>query len=173
MKLSDLANIVVVRNHIGIVLNDKSVSEKTDFRKLNDIRIKLDKEFIKAVKDLNFDNLFPVDSGSGTILNITEELKQKFLKWNPDKEPVSDISLDKPGIAIATVLEGTKLDSVQDLKSVVVLEQSSPDKKMIEEDDHEDADMIAERVRQQKEQLKKEGRSNKRISKVKDNASEK
>jgi hypothetical protein len=170
MKISDLADLVVVRNHIGIVLNDKSVSEKTDFRKLNDIRIKLDKEFIKAVKDLNFDNLFPVDCTKGVTFQVTENLKKELGVIS------SDASLPKTGVTTTTV-DGTQADSsLLDCspvdcpvhKSVVVLGPKDED-----ETDTEDADMIAERVRQQKEQLKKEGRSNKRISKAKENATEK
>ena len=59
MKISDLAALVTVRNHINTVMNDKGVSSKDDFRPLNDIRIKLDKKFIEVLRGTSIDDLFP------------------------------------------------------------------------------------------------------------------
>jgi hypothetical protein len=59
MKISDLAALVTVRNHINVVMNDKGVSGKDDFRPLNDMRIKLDKKFIEVLRETNIDDLFP------------------------------------------------------------------------------------------------------------------
>ena len=57
MKISDLAAIVTVRNHIQVVINDKSVTSKDDFRPLFDAKSKLDKKFIEVVKNLDFNDL--------------------------------------------------------------------------------------------------------------------
>ena len=59
MKISDLAALVTVRNHINVVMNDKGVSSKDDFRTLNDVRVKLDKKFIEVLKGTDVDDLFP------------------------------------------------------------------------------------------------------------------
>ncbi len=59
MKISDLAALVQVRNHILTVINDKSVSNRDDFKPLNDARMKLDKKFVEIVKGLDVDTIFP------------------------------------------------------------------------------------------------------------------
>jgi hypothetical protein len=58
MKITELAALVQVRNHILTVLNDKSVTNRDEFRPLNDIRLKLDKKFVEIVKDLDVDCIF-------------------------------------------------------------------------------------------------------------------
>lgn len=50
MKLSDLAALVTVRNHILTVINDKSVTEKGEHRYLNKVRLELDKKFVSIMK---------------------------------------------------------------------------------------------------------------------------
>lgn len=59
MKITDLAALVQVRNHILTVINDKSVTNREEFRPLNDARLRLDKKFVEIVKDLDADSIFP------------------------------------------------------------------------------------------------------------------
>lgn len=59
MKISDLAALVQVRNHILTVINDKSVTNRDEFKPLNEARLKLDKKFVEIVKDLDIDSIFP------------------------------------------------------------------------------------------------------------------
>jgi hypothetical protein len=61
MKISDLASLVTVRNHILTVMGDKSATTKEDFKPLNQARIKLDKRFVEIVKEIDVDDLFPND----------------------------------------------------------------------------------------------------------------
>lgn len=59
MKITDLAALVQVRNHVLTVINDKSVTNRDDFKPLNEVRIKLDKKFVEVVKTLDVDSIFP------------------------------------------------------------------------------------------------------------------
>lgn len=59
MKISDLAALVQVRNHILTVINDKSVTNRDEFKPLNEARLKLDKKFVEIVKDIDVDSMFP------------------------------------------------------------------------------------------------------------------
>lgn len=54
MKISDLAALVTVRNHIGVVINDKSASDRGDFRALDTVRLALDKKFVEVVKSFSY-----------------------------------------------------------------------------------------------------------------------
>jgi hypothetical protein len=59
MKIQDLAALVQVRNHILTVINDKSVTNRDEFKPLNEARLKLDKKFVEIVKDIDVDSMFP------------------------------------------------------------------------------------------------------------------
>lgn len=54
MKISDLAALVTVRNHILTVINDKTVTNRDEFQPLNKVRIALDKKFVQAVKSFSY-----------------------------------------------------------------------------------------------------------------------
>lgn len=58
VKLQDLANLIIVRNHIITVMNDKYITKKEETRALNDIRVKIDREFVKEVSSFNVEDLF-------------------------------------------------------------------------------------------------------------------
>jgi hypothetical protein len=91
MKISDLAALVTVRNHILIVINDKSVTNRDEFQPLNKVRIALDKKFVDIVKafsyekddkvEANVDGIFPneltiVKVGGNGYSPTAEELEQ-------------------------------------------------------------------------------------------------
>ncbi len=59
MKITDLAAIAAVSNHIKLVMNDTTVSKKEDFKALNLARLALDKKFIEVVKNLDPDTVIP------------------------------------------------------------------------------------------------------------------
>jgi hypothetical protein len=71
MKISDLAALVTVRNHILTVINDKSVTNRDEFQPLNKVRIALDKKFVEIIKsfsyekdekvEANVDGIFPTE----------------------------------------------------------------------------------------------------------------
>jgi hypothetical protein len=75
MKLNDLADLVIVRNHILTVLNDKSATTKEEFRPLNAMRILLDKQFVKEVQDLNFDEPVEESVPSKPARNAIKKIK--------------------------------------------------------------------------------------------------
>jgi hypothetical protein len=232
MKISDLAALVTVRNHINVVMNDKGVSSKDDFRTLNDVRVKLDKKFIEVLKGTDVDDLFPnelllVKVGDDNYKPTALELENwrsvfEASKNDPDFKifshnavSVVKFELNKDGgitIVPADSLPTVEIGSsaIKDLHEAIdniekkvaqsnqtSLDLSSPNgflddadtttdrqsdeataeiKKFKGEvkpnpvDDSEEAELalIAERVKAQKELLKKQGRSNKRVSKKDD-----
>jgi hypothetical protein len=91
MKISDLAALVTVRNHILTVINDKSVTNRDEFQPLNKVRIALDKKFVDIVKsfsyekdekiEANVDGIFPneltiVKVGGNGYSPTAEDLEQ-------------------------------------------------------------------------------------------------
>lgn len=47
-KLQDLANLVAVRNHLGLLVAQRNVTNTETYKLLNGIQLKLDREFISA-----------------------------------------------------------------------------------------------------------------------------
>jgi hypothetical protein len=152
MNILELAAIVTVRNHINTVMNDKSVSNKEDFRPLNEVRVKLDKKFVSVLKELDIETCFS-NNNSSPVLNISNSLVKKEVEKNIP-EQLSLLLEDKASFE-RTYDEGVPSQDIS--KTEVVDEEAA------------DLALIAERVKAQKELLKKEGRSNKR--KVKDDTS--
>jgi hypothetical protein len=152
MNILDLAAIVTVRNHINTVMNDKSVSNKEDFRPLNEVRVKLDKKFVSVLKELDVETLLSKEKPS----QEPEIFVSNSLVKNDEKDNVST-QLNLPlEIVDKSSFERTYEEGVS----------SAISKAEIVDDEAADLVLIAERVKAQKDQLKKEGRSNKR--KVKD-----
>jgi len=201
MKLSDLADLVVVRNHINTVINDKSITSRDDFRPLNNARSKLDQKFVEGIKALDFDNLFYVNivkhqqaqyleglGGFGIVLPSPEGPRTSgYLNIQSDGSvsisSKDGITIKSPGIEMAQLsfpLNFTTTsvvgDGVWEDPENAQRNETEVDVKVSEaEEDPEAAEMalIAERVKAQKELLKKEGRSNKRVSKVKEDVTDK
>jgi hypothetical protein len=151
MNILELAAIVTVRNHINTVMNDKSVSNKEDFRPLNEVRVKLDKKFVSVLKELDIETCFS-NNNSSPVLNISNSLVKKEVKETIPEQPSLPLE-DK-----------TSFERTYD-KGVPAQDVAKIDNK--EDDEAADLALIEESVKAQKEQLKKEGRSNKRISKAK------
>jgi hypothetical protein len=235
MKISDLAALVTVRNHINVVMNDKGVSSKDDFRTLNDVRVKLDKKFIEVLKGTDVEDLFPnelllVKVGDDNYKPTALELENwrsvfEASKNDPDFKifshnavSVVKFELNKDGgitIVPADSLPTVEIGSsaIRDLheatanieKKVTQSSQMSFDQSLdlsssngfledstqdhpnndsnqepikkfrgevkqepIEDPEEAELALIAERVKAQKELLKKQGRSNKRVSKKDD-----
>jgi hypothetical protein len=78
MKISDLAALVQVRTHILTVINDKSVTNRDDFKPLNDARMKLDKKFVEIVKTLDMDELLIVKVSGPSTSQDLENLRDIF-----------------------------------------------------------------------------------------------
>lgn len=58
MDMKELADLVVVRNHLATLIDTqwrviKSVDNTVDFKKLNDIRSDLDRKFVSGILELN------------------------------------------------------------------------------------------------------------------------
>lgn len=146
MILTELANLVIVRNHINVVLNDKSVTTKTEFRELNDIRTKLDKKFVESLKQLDVN----------TLLNFDATL---------DSEPETEIFNDPP--VSVNVQDNQNIIKVTDSSEplVDVKIEEAPKTEVDNTMSPEDSETLEKLLQAQKAKLKKEGRSNKRISK--------
>jgi NACalpha-BTF3-like transcription factor len=155
MKLSELADLVTVRNHINAVINDQGLVPKTEFKPLYLTRVKLDKKFISAINELDIDKLFSDD-------NSIYPYKGFSVEYALINKPVEcGAQLELPG------LEPT--DGVWEDPDASTVKADEP--KTEEDIEAEDLALIAARVKAQKDQLKKEGRSNKRISKAKNDSS--
>lgn len=167
MNIADLAAIVTVRNHINIVMNDKTVSSKDDFKPLNEARIKLDKKFIEALRNISIENLLP----STRILcedNYKPPAACSSLITPTVQEQLSlNLSPSPDGILEEAETPPDHLDDTEQARyeESVELDQQDPEAA--------DLALIAARVKAQKEQLKKEGRSNKRVSKAKEDGTDK
>jgi len=183
MKITDLAALVTVRNHIATVMNDKSVSGKDDFRPLNDARIKLDKKFIAALKETDVESLFsdnvviyfndpniipaPFQETGRAVSQASETLTLELPPTDGVWED-ADTTPDHPDDTedARRSLREQRNEEIDDRRQGNLPNLAEAEA----EADAEAAELalIAERVKVQKEQLKKEGRSNKRISKAKE-----
>lgn len=186
LSLSDLADLVVVRNHINIVLNDKSATEKSDFRALNEARIKLDKKFVEGVKGLDFDNLVLPPTQYLTVK--TPGLDLPHTSGYVHVESTKDIlSIEKSESVISPKFSSDEIDlksspsgiwdedpnqednDFKALSEVInphydhILYQDSA--KAQEGVANDDSELFEARLMAQKEQLKKDCRSNKRKAK--------
>ena len=156
MNIYDLSAIVTVRDRLNTMLNGMRIN-KDDFKDLNHALIRLDRSFLKGIQELDFDALIP---SSGYIQKIEEDpdrIRGKLQEAVIFDEAQLSLPLDHPETAV-------KIKVVAE--SNVLAEKS-------DKENSEDAELalIAQRVNAQKEKLKKEGRSNKRISKAVDDAS--
>jgi hypothetical protein len=167
MNISDLAALITVRNHINVVMNDKGVSSKDDFRPLNDFRTKLDKKFISILRETNVDDLFELAKIAGICYVDIGYVSSNITQPNTTEIGSSDISdFNKSASEIETDLSSS--DGVWEDADTTI---DSPDDGRGAEE--AELALIAERVKAQKELLKKQGRSNKRVSKKKDDSSQK
>lgn len=207
MKISDLAALVTVRNHINVVMNDKGVSSKDDFRPLNDIRIKLDKKFIVVLRETNIDDLFTdqiiaarpdvfelglsaIDNLSSALSEIESEIEKKVeidLSSSDgvceDADTTPDHPDDEKAALYRVQAKYSQREDEMELEEKVGRNLTDKEKSKIhdhyfpepEKNDTEEAELalIAERVKAQKELLKKQGRSNKRVPKKEDDTSQK
>ena len=226
MKISDLADLVVVRNHINVVIeaassvrrNEKGDIDKSEFRALNNARLLLDQKFVEAIRALDFDNLFPnypspmdtfistsgnieitsdqnlkLTSDSGIKIGSAEYNKDSYQQNLPLNQTNHTITVDTDGVwedadttpdhpndeKAAACLVEAKYKEKANFSAITVKSQDAKENGLryheIEKDDTEAAELalIAERVKAQKEQLKKEGRSNKRVSKAKEDGAAK
>lgn len=159
MSLADLSNLVIVANHINEIVNDKSISTKDDVRVLNTIRTRLNKKFLEELKTLDIDSLFTksifgnVDSGV-IALSTTHELTSD--NFHVNSKYISGIYEESN---VEKVLEES-----EDESQPVEAAQTTALEVIKAEPIVEDELNISDKIKAQKDKLKKEGRSNKRIS---------
>lgn len=161
MKISELADLVAVRNHISIIIGDKSVCSKDDVRPLNDARIKLDKKFLAELRDVDVEGLFshPITFNAQTSAVPMITLSTKTVE-NTVSQANEQLTLGLSSQDGIWEDADTTPDIPDEYNESV---EPSPEAEEAEDDDEAaELALIAERVKAQKEQLKKEGRSNKR-----------
>jgi hypothetical protein len=61
MKISTLADLVTVRNHLAVIMNNTSVIKKENYKIADTILRSIDNAFIEAVKTLDLDKLEEVE----------------------------------------------------------------------------------------------------------------
>jgi len=200
MKISDLADLVVVRNHINVVIEamssvrrtEKGDSDKTEFRTLNNTRVKLDQRFVDAIKELDLDNLFPseyikaseqirINTDGDLSISSPSGIKTSSPTPYVDKAVFSSqysqmsLPLTQINTTIVTGTDGVweDVDTPPDHPEDTVEGRDLIHETKPEDPEAAELALIAERVKAQKEQLKKEGRSNKRVSKAKEDVAAK
>jgi hypothetical protein len=198
MNLHDLAALVEVRNHIPVLLNNKNLTTKGDFRLLVNAMNKLDQQFVEAVKALDYYNLFP-QQVRYSLAKEPEVHTSGYIHVESAKDVMEGIQILSPANPNATIKIVTEDDDLksspsgvweEDLESDAEIKQTAEDKDFkifnsaiepkYNHTMHNDAKTsdddevwIAERLKAQKEQLKKQGRSNKRVSKSKEDDAKK
>lgn len=146
MNLHDLAALVEVRNHIPVLLNNKNLTTKGDFRLLVNAMNKLDQQFVEAVKALDYNNLFPPDMRCVTISSAGDiQLGLKELPYHTSgyihvestkdvMEGVQVISPANPNATVQLVTEDVDLKSSpsgvweEDLELEAEVKQAAEDK---------------------------------------------
>lgn len=206
MKITDLAALVQVRNHILTVINDKSVTNRDEFRPLNEARMKLDKKFVEAVKTLDVETLFDDSSEYEYWKSVFKESQKPDKKdttfpYHPQKldsqlplpfDNETDNEVLKDAANALTEIAGSdvqkleeKLDKLEEqnvkIEPALVEEAAKPiqapeevkqaavekARKAKQAEAAEDPE-IADAIARQKAELKKQGRSNKKVKRSND-----
>lgn len=95
MKIADLSNLVIIRNHLASVISDVSITSKNDIRELNELRRSMDKKFVECVKKLDLDCLFEDSSKEWKGEGITS-LDQKYpVEWLKIDTTISKEDIEK------------------------------------------------------------------------------
>lgn len=95
MKIADLSNLVIIRNHLASVISDVSITSKNDIRELNELRRSMDKKFVECVKRLDLDCLFEDSSKEWKGEGITS-LDQKYpVEWLKIDTTISKEDIEK------------------------------------------------------------------------------
>jgi hypothetical protein len=169
MKVIDLANLVTVINHIPVVINDKSVTNRDEFSVLNNARTALNKKFVEGVKGLNVETLFeksvkiedsaevigPVGVRAVGVTGISSEMVSMYERVSttasasgtsgePEKRqlelPLGPTGSEGPTVGVTG-------------PGVIESNRKGPDPEYLEA------------LKRQKEALKNQGRSNRKVSK--------
>lgn len=172
MKITNLAALVLVRNHILTVINDKSVTNRDEFKPLNEARLNLDKKFVKIIKDLDIDAAMSDDYF--TVTKIVDNQNSDLDEWKTMFENSPNIIIPTTvdnNISLATVSSST--ETISKDSEIVIEQQVSVEetKKSVEEERKEKQKIsakdpeISAAIARQKEELSKQGRSNKKAIK--------
>lgn len=147
MNLQELANLVLVRNHLAHLIDyNRAYVSKDKVRQFVELKNKFDKLFLSAVDELNLGGL-PVET------NV--ENKINYATNGAGLGAVTVIKSDEQG----NVTEVNGTDTTKTTKSGVVVIA------------HEDEEVKA-RVAQAKEELKKTGKKLKKPTKIEKSAEE-
>lgn len=185
MNINELASLVAVRNHIYIVINDKSVTKKEDYRPLDEKRRDLDLKFVQVLLDLDdVQDLFidPKDLGQiklegADLQNPTPKKQLDFFEGGSSKKTKVKTTKKKPvensikkGVE-EKVAEVEKLESEEiQLESSVVPQDTQllleEKKKLMAAEKAASDPEIASAIARQKKALDKEGRFNKKVEKA-------
>jgi|SRR5271157_6262055 len=171
MKLVDLAHLVAVINHIPIVINDKSVTNRDEFSILNNARTVLNKKFVEGVKKLNINALFEKET---KLLQEKEVIESSLLVDSAVSAVKESLTVDIPAreVSISTlntiISQSTTADGQLELPLDVAslsteLVNTNTTKESEAQDPSRDSEYLAA-LKKQKEVLKNQGRSNRKIS---------
>lgn len=78
MQLSNMVNLIVLRNHLVNLRNDARATTKEDSIKIDAKRIELDSKLIEAVKNANIDDLIAeAESVSTPTVPVKKKITRK------------------------------------------------------------------------------------------------
>lgn len=140
MKISDLAALVTVRNHIGVVQNDRAATDKSAVQVLSNIRLQLDKKFVEILTSNDLEGLFTPE-----IISLTNKATLPTNYFSAAKE--------SPVFAVAGLTTAAE-------EIVAIPEPINVDKKPLnkpKEIPSEDAE-LSKRIAEEKAALKKKGK---------------
>ena len=174
MKLTELAALVQIRNHISVVINDKSVTNRNEFTPLNSARILLDKKFVEIVKSLDTNDLFEKADAFQVVRfekPSTDTTTSQVNLWRQglgNSDPV-DTETNDEGVNSEVVTDDEEVTDTQEVVDEVPIEiekveakkPALPSTLLSPEDDPAFKAALAK----QKAMLAAQGRSNKRQKK--------
>lgn len=150
MKISTLANLVTVRNHLAVIMNNTSVIKKENYKIADTILRSIDNAFIEAVKTLDLDKLeevepvaYPEDLlGPQEYIPDPEE-EAAFAREEAAREALAEVSNKVEFVSSAEFVEAAVA-----VKAIAVTPQENI------ADEESTKEEIAKRLAEEKKKLK-------------------
>ena len=148
MKISTLANLVTVRNHLAVIMNNTSVIKKENYKIADTILRSIDNAFIEAVKTLDLDKLeepvaYPEDLlGPQEYIPDPEE-ETAFAREEAEREALAEVSNKVEFVSSAELVEAAVA-----VKAIAITPQENI------ADEESTKEEIAKRLAEEKKKLK-------------------
>lgn len=154
-SIDKLSSLVLIRNHLMLVINDKTVCQKGDYQILHKIRMDLDRLFIKSVKEFDFSEKVEVANETDLTENSFEP-EVELHSGNNSSVVISPVDQDSSELkaVVSNIFEET---SNSYKESVKLAEKKKLDKIKKDTDlsTPEDHELIKSRLAEEKLKLSK------------------